>query len=218
MAVKISLTRSKADILTGYLDSLYFGRLAYGPESAARAWYGRPLSALSRPELLSLVTIAKNPARYDPVRSYERYRTRYLALARRLAELGTISAPELAEFEEAEVEFLSTPPADRLPYVRDFVAARLAEDAPATVALSVDAGLTDRVAAIAEHVRTSLSGRGVSDYGVLVVDRATMELRVMIGGADYGSAEGGQVNSVTALRQPGSTLKPFIYLLADKYL
>jgi penicillin-binding protein 1C len=217
LAVNLSIRHSKSDVLSGYLDSLSFGRLAYGPESGARVWFGRPLSALSRAELLALVTIAKNPGRYDPIRSYERYHARYTALADRLAELGEISSEERDGLVSAQIVFLAVPPADRLPYVRDFVAEREGGSAP-SLTLPIDAGLTERVAAIAEHVRTSLSGRGVSDYAVLVVDRETMELRVMIGGANYDDPAAGQVNSALALRQPGSTLKPFIYLLADELL
>lgn len=54
----------------------------------------------------------------------------------------------------------------------------------------------------------------MGDYSVLLVDRKTKEIRVLIGGADYASSEGGQVNAVFAPRQVGSTLKPFTYLLA----
>lgn len=76
----------------------------------------------------------------------------------------------------------------------------------------MDSGLTRKIDGIAESIRTGLQYRNVSDYGILIVDRSTMKVRVMIGGADY-SGNAGQVNSVFAPRQVGSTIKPFTYLL-----
>ena len=77
---------------------------------------------------------------------------------------------------------------------------------------SIDSGLTRRIEAIADSIRTGLQYRNVSDYGILVVDRTTMKVRVLIGGADY-AGKAGQVNAVFAPRQVGSTMKPFTYLL-----
>lgn len=77
---------------------------------------------------------------------------------------------------------------------------------------SIDLGMTDRVSAMADSVKTGLQSRNVSDYGILVVDRASMKIRVLIGGANY-YGNSGQVNAIFAPRQVGSTMKPFTYLL-----
>ncbi|HRI36135.1 MAG TPA: biosynthetic peptidoglycan transglycosylase [bacterium] len=157
IAFKRSLLFSKEEILEGYLDSLSFGRLAYGPESGARVWFGRPLSALSRAELLALVTIAKNPGRYDPIRSYDRFAARYAVLAGRLSTLGVLSSDEAQSLVSTPLLFLSTPPQDRLPYVRDFIASlHYPHHKDVSMRLSIDAGLTDQIHAIADWVRTGI--------------------------------------------------------------
>lgn len=79
---------------------------------------------------------------------------------------------------------------------------------------SIDLDLTKQVQKIADATLSEIAWRNVSDYAVLMVDRETKEILVLMGGADYSSAEGGQVNAVFAPRQIGSTAKPFTYLLA----
>lgn len=68
----------------------------------------------------------------------------------------------------------------------------------------------------------------MGDYGILVAEREGLKtdsgsdgnplLRVMIGGNDYSESTAGQVNTTLALRQPGSTIKPFTYALAFEKL
>jgi penicillin-binding protein 1C len=79
--------------------------------------------------------------------------------------------------------------------------------------LSIDSKLTAQVSRIARQVQSELARKNVGDYGVLVVDRATGQVRVLNGGGAY-YADNGQVNAVLAQRQVGSTIKPFTYLLA----
>lgn len=83
-----------------------------------------------------------------------------------------------------------------------------------------DFGLTKRIDTIAQSILDRLSWRNVSDYGILIAERTINGplLRVMIGGKNYHESEGGQVNTTLALRQPGSTIKPFTYLLAFQNL
>lgn len=81
--------------------------------------------------------------------------------------------------------------------------------------MTVDATLTNKVQEIAESVRRELQFRNVSDFGVLMVERGSNKVRVLIGGANY-QGEAGQVSAVFAPRQVGSTIKPFTYLLALK--
>lgn len=80
------------------------------------------------------------------------------------------------------------------------------------LATSIDLGMTDRVSTIADSVKTGLQSRNVSDYGILVVDRSSMKIRVLIGGSNY-YGDSGQVSAIFAPRQVGSTMKPFTYLL-----
>ena len=64
-----------------------------------------------------------------------------------------------------------------------------------------------------EHV-ASLADRGLSNAAVVVVDNQTCAIRALIGSTDFWDADQGSVNGALALRQPGSTLKPFTYALA----
>lgn len=87
-----------------------------------------------------------------------------------------------------------------------------------TMQLSIDSRLSDTIDDMARQTILELQRKNVSDYGVLVVDRQTKEIRVLLGGVGYDSPKGGQVNTVFAKNQPGSTMKPFTYALAFKQL
>ena len=67
--------------------------------------------------------------------------------------------------------------------------------------------------AVAEHLRTR-AWADLRQAGVVVVDPASGAVLAMVGSADHGAADAGQVNIATAPRHPGSTLKPFVYALA----
>lgn len=84
-----------------------------------------------------------------------------------------------------------------------------------------DLALTEQIDTIAKNTLQQLAWKNVSDYGILIAERGDETnplLRVMIGGASYTESIAGQVNTTLALRQPGSTIKPFTYLLAFEKL
>ena len=66
LAVKLSQTRSKERILEDYLNTIYFGRGAYGIEAASEAYFGKPASQLSTAEGAVLASLIRSPAGYAP--------------------------------------------------------------------------------------------------------------------------------------------------------
>ena len=66
LAVKIGQERTKEEILEGYLNTVYFGRGAYGIEAASRAYFDKPQSKLSLAESVALSAIVNSPGNLDP--------------------------------------------------------------------------------------------------------------------------------------------------------
>ncbi|MDT7581203.1 MAG: hypothetical protein QOK35_2467, partial [Pseudonocardiales bacterium] len=66
VAVKISQERTKDEILGDYLNAIYFGRGAYGIQSAAQAYFGRPVETLTPAEGALLAGVIQSPSRWDP--------------------------------------------------------------------------------------------------------------------------------------------------------
>ena len=77
VAVKISQQRSKDEILGDYLNAIYFGRGAYGIQSAAHAYYGKPVSALTPAEGALLAGLIQSPSRWDPALNPEKAEQRW---------------------------------------------------------------------------------------------------------------------------------------------
>ena len=99
------------------------------------------------------------------------------------------------------------------PHVARLLAAAQGGDAPATLPSTLDAGL-QRLAqqTLQQHIR-ELHGRNVEDGAVVVLDNASGEVLAWVGSTGALSAAA-EVDGVLALRQPGSTLKPFLYAQA----
>ena len=106
------------------------------------------------------------------------------------------------------------------PYVRDYIqqqAAKQDQQLPAEIYTTIDDNLSREIKNIADQTIYKLLRKDVSDYGVLVIDRQSNELRVMLGGMAYDGVAG-QVNATLSVNQPGSAVKPFTYALAFQNL
>jgi membrane carboxypeptidase/penicillin-binding protein len=94
LASNIERTLSKTEILELYLNSIYLGRGAWGVELAARAYFDKPVSALSPAEGAFLAGLAKGPNYFNPDRNPERARERFKYVLGRMAEDKFISADD----------------------------------------------------------------------------------------------------------------------------
>ena len=68
LAAKMGNELSKEQILTGYLNTVYFGRGAYGIEAASQAYFGKPASELTQAQAIALTAIVNNPGNLDPAK------------------------------------------------------------------------------------------------------------------------------------------------------
>jgi membrane peptidoglycan carboxypeptidase len=163
----------------------------------------------------------KNPVRYDPFKKSENFRSRYIHLIATLQSEGRVSG-EQAQSLSGDIDTLDrrkdTAPAQ--PYIRDYIqqqAIKQGKPLPATIYTTIDDNLSREIKTIADQTIYKLLWKDVSDYGVLVIDRQSNELRVMLGGMAYDGIAG-QVNSTLSINQPGSAVKPFTYALAFQNL
>jgi len=95
VSLKIHQQQSKAEILEGYLNTIYFGRGAYGVQAAASAFFDKDAADLSLRECAVLATVLNNPSAYDPANGKEArrdLRDRYTYVLAGMADMGTISA------------------------------------------------------------------------------------------------------------------------------
>lgn len=210
-ALKLERTAGKDAILARYLTLAPFGGNLEGVRAAALAWFGREPARLTVAEAALLVALPQAPESRRPDRFPAAARAARNRVLERVAALGIISAEEAREAAEEPV------PATR----RDFPLLA-AHAAAAAVAARPDRSVHRLTidATLQESLESLLSGRvprlGPRVSGaLLVVENATGRILADIGSAGlFEDDRAGHVDMTTALRSPGSTLKPFIYGLA----
>ncbi|TAL11717.1 MAG: penicillin-binding protein, partial [Frankiales bacterium] len=109
IAVKLDRDHSKDEVLELYLNTVYFGRGAYGIEVAAQTWFGKPAAELSAAEGAVLASVLRSPAAYDPATDPERARERWDYVIRGMQDEGWLEGEQ-----PTYPEVLPPPAGDRL--------------------------------------------------------------------------------------------------------
>ena len=113
LAVRIEQALSKQQILALYLNQIFFGRNAYGVESAARAYFGHGVRELTLPEAAYLATLPKAPSNYDPERHADRALERRAYVLREMQVNGYITPAQEAAARAAPLGTLERSDARR---------------------------------------------------------------------------------------------------------
>ena len=123
LAIKIDQYFTKDKILSLYLNKIYFGNRAYGVAAAAQVYYGRPLSALTLPEMAMIAGLPQSPSRNNPLRRPQAALKRRNHVLGRMLQLGNITQTQYDTAIKAPVTAryhrLSTP--YTAPYVAEWV-------------------------------------------------------------------------------------------------
>ena len=114
LALKLQRQITKTELLANYLNTIYFGRGAYGVEAASRAFFDKPAKRLNLRQAAVLASVINNPTRFDPANGKDARKAlkgRYTYVLNSMATLGSISADErdkalkhLPKFPEVESE------------------------------------------------------------------------------------------------------------------
>ena len=106
-AVQIEKTYTKNEILELYLNVSYFGRGAYGIESAAREYFGKDASQLTIPESALFVALLKSSANYDPVEHYDNAIARRNLVMQNMVNVGYLSEEKFNELKNKPIVLTS---------------------------------------------------------------------------------------------------------------
>ncbi|MET0211260.1 MAG: transglycosylase domain-containing protein, partial [Burkholderiaceae bacterium] len=107
LTFKIEASLTKDQILELYINQIYLGQRSYGFASAARIYFGKPLSEISTAEAAMLAGIPKAPSRYNPVVNPTRAKLRQQYILQRMNNLGYLTAEE---FRVAAAEVVKNKP------------------------------------------------------------------------------------------------------------
>jgi penicillin-binding protein 1C len=203
-ALALERAWSKAQILEAYLNlASYRGELT-GLSAAAHGLFGKAPSGIDAREAAILVALLRNP-NAPPA-----------AVAQRACAVAALASQAIA-CEEVRATTMVTLAGPYRMALRwndaPHVAAKLLKRAGERVASTLDADLQRFASATLRDHLAELAERGVGDGALVVLDNASGDILAYVGSAGPLSSAP-QVDGVTALRQPGSTLKPFLYALA----
>ncbi len=221
LAVKLERTEDKDQILERYLNTVYFGRGAYGIEAAARTYFDSTAAELSPERAALLMGMLRSPERLEPGRDLEAATARRDHVLRTMVEMGALTAEEgeAALALPVEVTTVVASPTTLqegvaphfVEHVRGLLIAELGEQALYDQGLVVHTtlDLADQRAAEAS-VAKHLDDPEDPQAAVVAIDR-TGAVRAWVGGRDFAALQvdlaGGAGGSG---RQPGSTFKPVV--------
>lgn len=213
-AQNLESTLSKSEILVEYINRLPYGHGLVGPESAAQGYFGVRASHLSWAQAAFLAVLPRAPAAFDPFDHYDRVISRQTTLLEALHDEGHLDD---AALRRALAETVSPQPVVATFEAPHFVQTLLAEDRlgpDAVTHTTLDLALQQDVQGLVTTHMATMKEFAAHDAAVLVIDNESAEVLAWVGSADFfDDTIAGQVDMVRARRQPGSTLKPFVYAL-----
>ncbi len=212
----LELRYSKHDILEAYLNLAPFGGNIEGIGAASLIYLKKHATSLSVPEAINLAVIPQNPRKRLEQQASGMQSVELRNARERLAKIWIEHHPDDARFANDAALQMSFAARSRLPFrAPHLVDYLLRESTHRVIQSAIDLSLQSAMErVISEYIRTR-SSSGIYNAAALLVDTTNMQVKALVGSADYFSQEiAGQVNGVMARRSPGSTLKPYIYALA----
>lgn len=210
----------KAEILTRYLNSVYLGAGATGMPAAARIYFNKDIGALDLPESAMLAGLLRAPSQWNPIDNFEGARQRTMVVLDAMAANGKITAPEAAEAKTSFAKLHPTTPTPRSgSWFADWISPQASEIAGSSPgSTTVRTTLVPQLQQSAERIlKKALDGEGKTvgaSQAALVAMTPDGAVVAMVGGRDYKASQFNR--AVTAMRQPGSTFKLFVYYAALK--
>ena len=225
IALKVWQQRTKSEVLQDYLNTVYFGRGAYGIQAASRAYFGKPVSALDAAQGAVLAGLIRGPSIYDPAKNPQLAHQRWRYVVDGMAKEGWLTPHERATITYPEV----LPPhrngsfAGTNGYVVQSVLTDLRKHGFSDrqidrSGLRITTTIDPRMQQAAVHAEYSVLKNAPKDpvSGLAAVVPGDGAIRAMYGGRDYTSkAPTAQLNKATQIkRQPGSSFKPYVLATA----
>ena len=210
---------SKADILEFYLNQVPYASNRRGVTQAARHYFNRDLDTLTLKEMLALTVLVRAPSRMDMYADPGTIEPPIHRLAKVLTSRGDISEGDFRRIlaEPLHLE-RPRPPVRATHFVRHALRQApqdIARDNGDTIRTTLDGRLQRTIQAMLDRRLKQLAKRKVHNGAALVVRHGTGEvLAWVIADNNDPAVPGSFIDTVTAARQPGSSLKPFLYAMA----
>lgn len=220
-SLRLEMNYSKDEILAGYLNTVYYGHGAYGVEAAAQLFFNKSASDVTLAEAAMLAGIPKGPSYFSPLNDLERATSRQHLILDSMVLTGAISKEQAESAKEETLHFESKTEledGDIAPYFQDHVKAllkneaNLEEEALDTSGLTIQTTLDPALQQKAEELVDHYMPDNELQVAFVAIDPRNGEVKALVGGRDYNESTFNRATQ--AKRNPGSTIKPFLYYAA----
>ncbi|MDD6218719.1 MAG: PBP1A family penicillin-binding protein [Selenomonadaceae bacterium] len=223
LALQLERQYTKKEILELYLNQIYFGQGAYGVQAAARVYFGKDVEELDLNECAMLAGIPKSPNYYSPLNNLEAAQSRKATVLDQMVKYDKISPDVAAKTKAMELNLVKHANESEgfASYFIDYVTQELVEEFGADsvykeglkvyTTLDVDYQKAAEAAlANLPDMYTDSEGHVQPQAALVAIEPGTGEIRAMVGGRGTDQFN----RACLAVRQPGSSFKPFVFAAA----
>lgn len=226
LATELTQTYTKEELLELYLNLLNYGRLAYGPQAAARTYFGKSAADLTLAEATLIAGIPQSPARFNLFEDLETAKERQRTVLSLMVRHGflTLDQANAAFFTEVDLGGSPEIHSPRAPHFVDYVVSELDDSlgegfvrrGGLHIFTTLDLSLQEMAQRVVTEQIAALRPRFDMNNGALIAMKpGTAEILAMVGSVDFRNEDiDGQVNVAVSPRQPGSAIKPVLYATA----
>lgn len=223
LSIQIEQKYSKDQILQMYLNEIPYGGQVYGIQAAAHTFFGKDAQDLDLAQSALLAGLTQSPTNYSPFNHHEEAINRQHYILHLMQKAGFISTEQEDQAKEQELQFAPPQTVLRAPWftlwVKQQVELLYGKHAVQEGGLRIYTTLDLAKQQIAEQEinyqldRLAAVHANANQAALVSMDPKTGQVLAMVGSRNYFDG-GGQFNAAMALRQPGSAIKPFVYLTA----
>jgi membrane peptidoglycan carboxypeptidase len=224
LAVTLEERYSKDQILSMYMNRVYFGHGAYGIQAASRTYFTKDSKDLTVAQAAFLAGIIQAPTAYDPAAHYDLAHQRQLYVLQGMVETKSISQADAdkaaGEDVKSQLHIQQTARQSKAPHFVDYVMSVIEglfgpseiQQGGIVVRTTLDLDVQQNAQQAVVSGVDELSWAHVNNSALLAADPRTGEILAWVGSANYGNDSiAGQFDVVQAKRQPGSSFKPYVY-------
>lgn len=224
-AIELGRTYSKQDLMTMYLNQIFYGQRSYGIEAASETFFSKKAGELTLAEASLLAGLPQAPSYYDPTINFDIAKKRQEYVLNQMVKYGYITPDEAQKARNVVLHPTNRNSSIRHAphftiYVENYLQEKYGQDAFFKGGLQVTTSVDVNLQETAEQVLQ----RDLNDYGIpygrnnaamIAMQPWSGQILAMVGSAGFNdSLIGGQNNYTTARLQPGSSIKPIVYAAA----
>lgn len=225
LSLEIERKFTKEQIFEMYINKISYGGTAYGIKSAALKYFNKSLDEINLAEAAFLAGLPASPSNYSPLTNdFTKSKNRQKDVLTLMVRAGYITQKQADDAFAQPLAFSPQIEPIKYPHFVNYVISELEkkygqkviQQGGLEIYTTIDPDLQNRLQQIVtENVKFMKPRYNVGNGSGLITNPKTGEILAMVGSTNYWDEKNdGQVNITTALRQPGSSIKPITYALA----